>query len=198
VSGKARASRQFSRSSSKLIAYIAIMAALGNTLAVLSTSVVKFGWSQVALDLSHLGTFLAAIPGGAFIGCITGALIGIYPALYFGPLGMLGILGVTLIPGKAMTGLFSGLVQRYLKRPFLSVVIGYVPESLFTIWVFMGLVPLIGIVFPVAAVFAILVKAWIEILFMAFVMESVFLSRGIVQMLRTIFPKWDYTPLSEL
>ena len=44
----------------------------------------------------------------------------------------------------------------------------------------------------------IVAKAWIEILFMAFIMETVFLSRGIVSMLRTIFPQWDYTPLTEL
>ena len=198
MSGKTRESQRLPSSPSKIIAYIAIMAALGNTLAVLSTSLVKFGVSQVALDLSHVGTFLAAIPGGALVGSLTGALIGIYPALYYGPLGMLGVWGLTLMLGKAMTGFFSGLVQRYLKRPLLSVSIGYLPESLFTIWVFLGLLPWFGIVFPVALVFGILVKAWIEILFMAFVMESVFLSRGIVQMLRTIFPRWDYKPLSEL
>lgn len=196
-----RKTRASTRMSTKLVAYIAIMAALGNALAVVSTSLVKFGWTQVALDLSHLGTFLAAIPGGAILGCATGALIGIYPAIYYGPLGWLGILGLALIPGKALTGLFTGIVQRYLKRPLLSVTIGYVPESIFTFWVFLALVPLFGIVFPIAPLIVALqiaVKAWIEILFMGFVMESVFLSRGIVHMLRTIFPNWNYTPLSEL
>jgi hypothetical protein len=76
-----------------------------------------------------------------------------------------------------------------------------VPECLFTIAIFVSVVPAMGIM-PMAVAWPVVLfivgKAWIEILFMGFTMESIFLSRGIVHMLRTIFPEWDYTPLSEL
>jgi hypothetical protein len=186
----------------KVLAYVAIMAALGNALAILSIDLVPLSGSQVALDLSHLATFLSAIPGGPIVGLFTGALVGIYPALAFGYIhGSLGIVGLTLIVGKGITGLTCGAVQRRLKRPLLSVTAGYVPECLFTIAIFVWVVPAVGIM-PVSVawsvVLLIVAKAWIEILFMGFIMESVFLSRGIVHMLRIIFPQWDYTPLSEL
>lgn len=188
--------------SAKILTYVAVMAALGNALAILSIDLMPLSPTQVALDLSHLATFLSAIPGGPIVGLFTGALVGIYPALAFGYIrGTLGIVGLTLILGKGMTGITCGAVQRRLKRPLLSVTIGYVPECLFTIAVFVWLVPALGIM-PVGIAWSvalfIVAKAWIEILFMGFVMESVFLSRGIVHMLRIIFPDWDYTPLSEL
>ncbi len=99
-----------------------------------------------------------------------------------------------------MAGLTSGYVQHKLKRPFLSIILGYVPECVFTIAIFIFVVPFTtGMPADIALIIAlgIVAKAWIEILFMAFVMETVFLSRGIVSMLHTIFPQWDYTPLTE-
>lgn len=187
----------------KTLVYVAIMAAMGTAVAIISINLVPLGITQISLDLSHLGTFLVAIPGGAIIGAITGAIVGIYPGIAFGYVwGSLGILGLIGLPvGKAMAGLTCGFIQRILKRPFLAVMLGYVPECIFTIWLFIFLVPIMTPIPPsLAPVIAlgIVAKAWIEILFMAFVMETVFLSRGIVHMLQTIFPKWDYTPLSEL
>jgi hypothetical protein len=129
--------------------------------------------------------------------------VGIYPGIAFGYVwGSLGIVGLIGLPvGKAMTGFTSGYVQRVLKRPFLSVILGYVPECVFTIALFLFVVPLTtGMPTDIALIIAlgIVTKAWLEILFMAFVMETIFLSRGIVSMLRTIFPQWDYTPLTDL
>ncbi len=191
------------RYSTKAIVYVAIMAAVGTAVSILTINVIHLGITQIALDLSHLGTFLVALPGGAILGAITGAIVGIYPGIAFGYIwGQLGIVGLIGLPaGKAMTGFISGLVQRLLKRPFLSVTFGYVPECLFTIWLFVFIVPFMT---PIPAEFVLIIalsivaKAWIEILFMAFLMETILLSRGIVSMLRTIFLKWDYTPLTEL
>ncbi len=187
---------------SKKLAYMVIMAALGTALAILSIEL-PLAPNQITLDLSHIGTFLAAIPGGAIFGIITGALVGIYPGFAYGfSHGSMGVIGLISLPiGKAMTGGFCGIIQRFVKRPLVSVTIAYVPECLYTIWLFIYIIPpLTG--WPVEMAFltvlGISVKAWIEILFMAFLMESIFLSRGIVQLLRNIFPEWDYIPLSEL
>jgi hypothetical protein len=191
------------RYGTKTVVYIAIMAALGTAVSIITINFVHLGVWQIALDLSHLGTFLVAIPGGPILGAITGALVGIYPGIAFGYVwGSLGIVGLIGLPvGKAMAGFTTGYVQRVLKRPFLSVIIGYVPECIFTVVLFVFIVP-ITTAMPVNIALlislGIVAKAWIEILFMAFVMETIFLSRGIVSMLRTIFLEWDYTPLTEL
>jgi hypothetical protein len=179
------------------------MAALGTAVSIITINMVQLGVTQIALDLSHLGTFLVAIPGGPILGAITGLIAGIYPGIAFGYIwGQLGVVGLIGLPiGKGITGLTSGLLQRALKRPFISVTVGYIPECLFTIWLFVFIVPVMT---PIPAQFVLIIalgivtKAWIEILFMGFVMETAFLSRGIVSLLRTIFPKWDYTPLTDL
>ncbi len=189
--------------STKIIVYVAIMAALGTAVSILTINTVQLGATQISLDLSHLGTFMVAIPGGAILGAITGAIVGIYPGIAFGYIwGQLGIVGLIGLPaGKAMTGFTSGIAQRTLKRPFLSVILGYVPECIFTIWLFVFVVPFLT---PIPAEFVLIIamgivgKAWIEILFMAFLMETIFLSRGIVKLLKTIFTAWDYTPLTEM
>ena len=186
----------------KSLAYIAIMAALGTAAAVLSIELVPLGVTQITLDLSHLGTLLVAIPGGPLLGALTGAIVGIYPGIAYGFIhGQLYFLGLVGLPlGKALTGLFVGIIQRYVKRPLVSITVGYVPESIFTLWLFIFIVPVFTAFPPEAAfVFAlgISVKAWIEILFMAFLMETLFLSRGIVSMLKQLFQDWEYTPLSE-
>ncbi|MFX1576290.1 MAG: hypothetical protein ACFFCF_03850 [Promethearchaeota archaeon] len=187
----------------KIIVYMAIMAALGTAVSILTINTVQLGATQISLDLSHLGTFMTAIPGGAIIGAITGAIVGIYPGIAFGYIwGQLGIVGLVGLPlGKAMAGFTSGAVQKTFKRPFLSVILGYVPECIFTIWLFVFLVPVLT---PIPAEFVLMIalgivgKAWIEILFMAFLMETLFLSQGIVGLVKTIFTEWDYTPLTEL
>ena len=191
------------RFSNKIIVYVAIMAALGTAVSILTINTVQLGATQISLDLSHLGTFMVAIPGGAILGAITGAIVGIYPGIAFGYIwGQLGIVGLFGLPvGKAMTGFTSGIVQKTFKRPFLSVLLGYVPECIFTIWLFVFVVPFMT---PIPAEFVLIIalgivgKAWIEILFMAFLMETIFLSRGIVRMLKTIFTAWDYTPLTDM
>ena len=52
------------RFSVKILVYAAIMAALGTALAILSIELLPLAQVQITLDLSHIGTFLTAIPGG--------------------------------------------------------------------------------------------------------------------------------------
>ena len=197
-------SKDSRRLTPKMIAYIAIMAALGTALAIVTIEFLPSIAPGIDLDFSHVGTFLAAIPGGPIIGLITGAIVGVYPGFAFGfTHGQLGVFGLVALPfGKALTGLFCGIIQRYVKRPLVSVTLSYIPECFFTIWLFVNVMPLFGWPPDAATGFVIAlgisVKAWIEILAMAFMMEMVFLSRGVVHLLRNIFPDWDYTPLSEL
>ncbi|UCD96438.1 MAG: ECF transporter S component [Candidatus Bathyarchaeota archaeon] len=165
-------------------AFIAIMAALGNILAVLSINVAPIA-NGVAMDLSHIATFIAAVFGGPWIGAIVGFSGAIYPGYYFGflnPTGTLGFLSLVGIPlGKALTGLMAGLLYRGLKingssRPSSYAVpvilLSYIPECLFTIVYFLYLVvPVVGqgmaFMLPI-----ILPKAWIEIIMMSFLMGA--------------------------
>ncbi|MHA2406103.1 MAG: hypothetical protein ACXACH_05055, partial [Candidatus Hermodarchaeia archaeon] len=113
------------RYSTKTIVYVAVMAALGTAVAILTINLVHLGYAQISLDLSHLGSFMVAIPGGGILGAIAGALVGIYPGIAFGYIwGSLGIVGLIGLPvGKAMTGFTSGVVQKTFRRPFLSVIL---------------------------------------------------------------------------
>jgi hypothetical protein len=187
--------------SPKWIVFIALMAALGNAMFVISQTIFKVG--QIALDLSHIGTFIAAIFGGPWIGLVTGLLVGIGPGLYFGYLGgTLGLLGLIGLPvGKALTGLTTGYLTRILKigsarysswKVVPATLLGYVPESVFTVFFFKGLVT---IWLPQAAPFlaadafvlALLAKAWIEIGIMGFVMGALIGNNGFSNFMRQHF-----------
>ena len=168
--------------SARVVAFIALMGALGNALFMLSQFVFTMG--QVALDLSHVATFISALYGGPGLGMLVGMLVGIGTGFYFGfvggTLGLLGLLG--LMAGKTMTGFTAGVISNLLKgkgglqalssrRVAALIPISYIPECLFTVAFFLAIVPLF---FPPdkAAFFAsllapILIKAWIEIGFMA-------------------------------
>lgn len=166
----------------KSIAFIAVMAAMGNILAVLSINVAPIA-GGVAMDLSHIATFIAAIFGGPVIGAIVGFCGGVYPGYYFGfAVGNLGLLSLIGIPiGKALTGLMAGLLYKRLKinrssRPSTYTVpiilLSYIPECLFTVVFFLYLVvPVVGegmaFMLPI-----ILPKAWIEIILMSFLMGA--------------------------
>ena len=166
--------------------FIALMSALGNAMFVLSQTIFKT--SQIALDLSHIGTFVAAVFGGPVVGLLTGLLVGIGPGLYFGYLGgSLGLLGLIGLPvGKALTGLTTGLLAKIIRsrsEDHLSMkmtgaaLLGYLPESLFTAVYFESIVPILlpnvaaGFIFYFgsmnALVISILAKAWLEIAILA-------------------------------
>ncbi|MDH5449442.1 MAG: hypothetical protein OEX77_00895 [Candidatus Bathyarchaeota archaeon] len=172
---------------SKTISFIAMMGALGNVLFLISFYLGPIT-QGVALDLSLIATFIAALYGGPILGSVTGLLVGIFPGIFFGPLGngsWLGLIGLPI--GKSLTGLTAGLLYERLDvkhRHWQSIVtvplviISYVPEFIFTIVYFVSLLPyfiggggvvILGFVLP---------KAWAEIVFMSFLMAALIGNQG--------------------
>jgi len=179
------------------VAFAALMGALGNALFVLSQSLFTVG--QVALDLSHVATFISAIYGGPWLGCVVGVLVGVGTGIYFGYVGgSLGLLGLVGLPtGKALTGITAGFLSRLAggsqgvlqSRKAVAVVLAsYVPECLFTVVFFRALVPLFlppeVAAFLVPLLTPILVKAWIEISFIAVLMGALAGNRGFVEFIQ--------------
>ena len=168
------------RLSSKVIAFTLIMAALGNTLSALSIGLTKVG--QIGLDLSHIATFIASVYGGPVMGFLIGLVGGIVPGVYFGPMGGLSWLGLIGLPvGKALTGVTTGALCKLFNvnqraHPSILtvpiVLIGYIPECLFTIFFFLVLVPYFFGWASVSLLISILVKAWIEIGVMSVLMGA--------------------------
>jgi len=78
-------------------------------------------------------------------------LSGLFPDVYFGPMGGFAWLGLIGLPlGKALTGLTAGALWQLLKvnqrsHPSILVsplvLIGYIPECLFTALFFLALAP---------------------------------------------------------
>jgi len=180
-------------------AFIGMMGALSNALFVVSITI--FNWGQVALDLSHMGTLIAAFYGGPLAGLITGALAGIGSGLYFGSVsGLLPLFLPGLVVGKALTGLSVGSLSKLLnvvKRErraaatILATLLGYVPECLFTIAFFLVLIPVFA---PSAAAYLtpllvpITVKAWIEMSIMGFYMAALIGNQGFTQLMERLWP----------
>lgn len=183
----------------KILTFTAMMGALGNVLFLLSQTILS--WGQIALDISHIGTLIAAVYGGPLIGLITGLLVGLGPGLYFGYVGgSLGLLGLVGLPvGKALTGFSIGLLTRWLKIGKGSasslmiipiVLAGYAPECVFTVFLFQVLV---AIFLPLVAQFLIpllvpiLIKAWIEMGIMSFFIAALIGNNGFSDFVRQYF-----------
>lgn len=174
---------------SKKIAFITMMIVLGNVLSVISTYIGQLA-PGVNLDLSHITTFIAAIYGGPIYGLIVGFFGGVWSGFYFGFVGgslvWLSLIGVPI--GKSLTGLTAGLFYRIFgirKRKHASaitvpaVLSSYIPETLFTVFYFVTLAPII--VPSISATFMlglILPKAWVEITFMSFLMAALVGNNG--------------------
>ncbi len=171
----------------KRLAFLVVLAALGNVLGALSIYLANVG--PIGLDLSHLATFMAAVYGGPILGMYTGALVGLFPGVYFGfiggSLGFLALLGLPL--GKALTGLTAGWLVKALRasnpggRSVLvvpSLLIGYIPECIFTALFFLGLVPVFLGWSSIPMLIAILTKAWIEIAVLSFIMLAFIRNRS--------------------
>jgi LytS/YehU family sensor histidine kinase len=157
------------------------MGALGNVLAVvtIAPTMVK----QVALDFSAIPVLIAGVFGGPLLGALTGIVAGILPSLYFGFIGgQLGLLGFSASVGKAIHGYAVGLLTQKLKpikkRKTLLlipiVLVGFVPEALWIMLVFLQLVPLFipSQAFLSAFLTSILVKASFEVCVMSFFMSA--------------------------
>ncbi len=155
-------------SASKRVAAVAMFGALGNVLALFSTVLGNLH-PQIAVDLSHIATVFSAYMLGPVDAALVGAIISLVPFIRFGLLGGLGPLAGSLIfPGKALTGLFTGLLAKKTSHPFLALLVGYIPESLFTwasfkLWIPV-IAPQVSGWITDAVVYGILIKAWIEIL----------------------------------
>lgn len=190
--GPDKTSRWFRPFTTKEIAFIAMMGAMGNILSALSAYIGNLH-PQIAFDLSHIATFIAALYLGPLSGFVTGCIASFFPYYRFGVAGFLGpIVGLLVIVEKGSTGLFSGILARRV-RPFFAVILGYIPEC---ILMYITLVHLTAIfyflVLPNAALIfsgiflTILTKAWIEIIIMGFLMEIVNLNRAFRQLLISI------------
>lgn len=165
---------------SRSLAFIVFMAALGNVLGFLTIAPTLV--QQVALDFSLLPVFIAAFYGGPLLGGITGLLAGVVPSIWFGPLGSLGPLGVSVSIGKFIVGVAAGLLMRVLRARERStwllvpiVFLSFAPEALWIVLVFAVMVPAL---LPAAPEFLhglwapILIKGLFEIGVMAFFMAA--------------------------
>jgi len=181
---------------SKTIAFMALMGALGNILFLISFHLGPIT-PGVAFDLSLITTFIAAFYGGPRIGFLAGLFVGIFPGIYFGPLGhgsWLGLIGLPI--GKSLTGLTAGLFYKGLnvnqkrRNSILTVplvLVSYVPECIFTVIYFVILLPyFIGGGGPGILAF-VLPKAWAEIVFMSFFMAALVGNHGFSSFIASFF-----------
>jgi len=182
---------------SRSIALVAIMGALGNVLALISIalSIPVSISGQVALDFSNLAVAIVAVYAGWRLGLFTGLIAGFIPGMWFGPIGGLGILGlIGLMFGKGLTGLTVGILSNLIgiteknKSSFLAiptVLVGYLPEFVFTIFFFLALVPVFiggaASLFLIGYLPVIAVKAWAEMIIISFFMAALIGNRGFSQ-----------------
>jgi LytS/YehU family sensor histidine kinase len=175
------------RIESKTLAFAATMAALGNALSFLSIQLTPLAPNiplgpvtvSLALDLSHLATFIAALFGGPVVGGLTGLLSGLVAAFEFGFSKGNIVTGVGLPLGKAMTGVAAGYVFRRLYvegsplRMVASTMVAYVPEALLTLALFRYVLPVVAGLPPglaTAIAVQIVVKAFFEMVLLGVIL----------------------------
>ncbi len=193
--------------SSKNVVFIAVMSALGNVLSALSITVsplipsIPLGPISVsmALDLSHLTTFVAAVFGGPVVGGLTGMIGGLVAAYRFGFSTGNFITGFGLPIGKAMTGIGAGyimgsygLLNRHKLSAVLATVVAYVPEGAFTAFLFLYMLPPIfglPIDYMKLITVQILVKALFEMVVMGLVLALMLKNQGFTDYIKGFFTK---------
>ena len=179
----------------KKITFIAMMAAMGNVLSLISIRMAPLVPSiplgpgltfSLALDLSHIATFIAALFGGPVVGGLTGMIGGMIAAFEFGFSQGNFLTGFGLPIGKALTGIAAGVLMKRLEERggvmyMIGTILSYIPEALLTVMIFMWLFPLL-ITFSEAWVtlftIQILVKAFIEMIIMGVILMRVMKNRG--------------------
>jgi predicted membrane protein len=188
----------------KKLTFIALMAALGNVLSFISIRLAPLVPSiplgptsfSLALDLSHMSTFIAAFFGGPVVGGLTALIGSLVAAFEFGFSQGNFISGFGLPVGKALTGITAGLLMRRLvvdgKRVTMvvSTVVSYIPEGIVTYLIFMYLFPLFipSSIFWVAALTVqVLVKATIEMVVMGVLLAAMLGNQGFTQYVRGSF-----------
>jgi riboflavin transporter FmnP len=179
---------------------MATMGALGNVLFLISFHLGPIA-QGVALDLSLIPVFIVALYGGPAVGFLTGLLVGILPGIYFGPLGTGSWLGLIGLPiGKALTGLTAGLlckifsVHQKRRKSILTVplvLVSYIPECIFTVFYFVGLLPYFIGSGGVGILAFVLPKAWAEIVFMSLLMAALMGNHGFNSFIANFFTVYE-------
>jgi hypothetical protein len=150
----------------------------------------------MALDLSHLSTFIAALFGGPVVGGLTALIGGSVAAFEFGFSKGNFITGFGLPVGKALTGITAGLLMRRLgvdgKRIMMvvSTVVSYIPEGIVTYLIFMYLFPLYfpdSIFWVKMLTLQVLVKAVIEMVVMGILLAAMLGNQGFTQYIQGSF-----------
>lgn len=191
--------------SSKVIVFVAVMGALGNVLSFISIKVtpllphIPLGpiSVSVAIDLSHVATFIAALFGGPAVGGLTGLVGGAIAANEFGFSQGNIITGLGLPVGKAMTGFMAGLIIRHFGimdgqriRMALVTLASWVPEGVFTSFLFLVIFPPVyGMPVMVAQIITsqILVKAIVEMIVMGLILAGLLGNRGFTEYVKGVF-----------
>jgi riboflavin transporter FmnP len=193
------------RLTTRELTFTAVMAALANVLAMVSIGLTRVG--QIGLDFSNLAVFIGGIYGGPILGFMIGLLGGVVPGIMFGPLGGLGWLGLFgLTLGKSLTGLTVGFVSSKLGvsrktgvRSVASVLIAYIPESLFTVYFFLSLVPLFLGAVPWLSfgwLISIAAKGWLETVIIAVFIAALMRNAGFTNLVVNILGH-VWSPLCE-
>ena len=191
--------------SSKQLTFIAMMAALGNVLSALSIQLSPILPSipvgplnfSLALDLSHITTFIAALFGGPFVGGVTGLIGGAVAAFEFGFSKGNLVTGFGLPIGKSLTGLAAGLLMRRLNpnvnrlRMVVSTIVSYIPEGFFTIFIFVIIYPLFFPFTPLSFILPfttqIIIKALAEMVIMGILISLMTKNQGFNDAMKSYF-----------
>jgi len=195
--------------SPKNLILIGIMGTLGNLISGLSIWATPFlptislgPYSiSIALDLSHITTFISALYGGSTVGGLTGLIGGLIAAYEFGFSKGNIITGFTLPIGKALTGIAAGFVMVALKLQerrrhpifFLSsTLISYIPEAIYTFFIFLDIFPLVFgtptfVLYPI--VITILIKASIEMIAEGMLLFVLSNNQGFTGLVKSFFIK---------
>lgn len=195
-----------SKLGSKGIMFIAVMAALGNVLSFISIQLspiipsIPLGPISVslAIDISHLTTFIASLFGGSIVGGLTGAIGGLVAAFEFGFSRGNYITGFGLPIGKALTGITAGFIMRKWSpsretiHMVFSTVIAYIPEALLTLFLFVTLLPsLMGLPSAIAFIIAIqiIVKAFFEMVALGILLSLLTKNKFFTSVMSNYFPQ---------
>ena len=178
----------------KSLTFVAIMAALGNVLSFITTQLAPIAPNiplgpvsvSLALDISHLTTFIAALFGGPVIGGVTGAVGGVVAAFEFGFSKGNFVTGFGLPLGKALTGIAAGIIfKRYdldsWLRAALLTMASYIPEGVLTLVLFRYLLPPVtGMPIGLATLigYQIVVKAFIEMILLGLLLRQITSNTG--------------------
>lgn len=197
--------RGYSLRSAKAVVFIAIMSALGNVLSFISITMspiipsIPLGPISIslALDLSHVTTFIAALFGGPLLGGSTGLIGGLVAAYQFGFSQGNLVSGFAIPVGKALTGITAGVIIRAIFNPrkyrmliVPTTVASYLPEAVFTAFIFIVVIPIIfrlpSALFTLIAV-QILVKAFVEMIIMGLILATMLGNRGFTEYVEGFF-----------